>query len=116
MELHEYPGSIAKTQTELHHLETEITELVEDTKLIELEIDKQISFNTEYKNETQRKTARKDLLDKHSDYWEFIECLKRLKSKREELSIELVRLQGEFSVKKLLKREFVAKLEMVGAN
>lgn len=116
MELHEYPDKIAKIQTDLHHLDIEISALVDDVKLIELEIDKQISFNADFKNEAQRKTARKELLDEHSEYWEVCESLKKLKFSREELSIELIKFQGEFSVKKLLKREFVAKLEMVGAN
>jgi hypothetical protein len=112
MELFEYPKKIAEVQTEIHKFDVEINSLQKNIKLVELEVDTEVSFDATLTNESKRKFRRNFLLDAHPHYWEYAETLEKLKNRREIVIISLCKLQSEFSVAKLEYREKIAKLEM----
>lgn len=116
MNLREYPTKIAQVMMEVHALDMQVNTLQENLKLIELEVDTKIAFDLVLKNDAQRKTRRKALLDDHPNYWECAEELRKIKNTRECASINLCKLQNEFSVMKLEYRERISKLELQLAN
>jgi hypothetical protein len=116
MNLNEYPQAIALTETELYTVTVSIDRTRKSITRIELEIDTQIAFNCELKNDAQRKAKRAAMLDQHTQHWEYTEFLEEMKSKEQAVLIELHRLRGEFSVLKLAKREEIARLELQANN
>lgn len=112
MNLNEYPQAIAKLQTQLCNLDFAVEQAQATLKQIEAEIDSNIAFDKELRNDSQRKAARITMLDNHSNYWEQQEILSQVKAKREQVYIELGLRRNEFSVLKLERREAIARLEL----
>lgn len=116
MNLNEYPSAIAKLQAQLFSLELAIEETQATLKQIEAEIDLNIAFDKELRNDSQRKAARQQQLEEHLHYWEQQEILGQTRAKRETVLIELGLRKNEFSVLKLEKREAIARLELQAAS
>jgi len=112
MNLKEYPGAIAKLQIEVLDFDLLIEQTHSIVKEIEAEVDTEIAFDTNLRNDAQRKAKRQQLLDEHSNYWEKQETLTQYRRKRELIFIELCQYQNEFSVLKLERREAIARLEL----
>ena len=116
MHLSQYPQAIANLQSQLFDLELQLEQTQAMLKQIESEIDLNIAFNKELRNDSQRKAAKQQQLDEHLHYWEQQEILSQTKAKREQVHIELGLRRNEFSVIKLERREAIAKLELQAAS
>ncbi|NJN13187.1 MAG: hypothetical protein HC815_36815 [Richelia sp. RM1_1_1] len=116
MNLNEYPQLIAKLQTQLFNLDFAVEQAQTTLKQIEAEIDSNIAFDKELRNDSQRKAARITMLDDHPNYWEQQEILSQIRAKREQVYIELGLRRNEFSVLKLERREAIARLELQAAS
>ena len=112
MNLNEYPKAIAKLQAQLFNLDLTVEQIQTTLKQIESEIDLNIAFNKELRNDSQRKAARQQQLDEHPNYWEQQEILGETRAKREQVHIELGLRRNEFSVLKLERREAIALIEL----
>jgi len=115
MNLNEYPKAIAKLQTQLFDLDLRVEQTQTMLKQIESEIDLNIAFDKELRNDAQRKAAKQQQLDEHLHYWEQQEILNQTRAKREQVYIELGLRRNEFSVLKLERREAIAKLELASS-
>jgi hypothetical protein len=110
-QLSRYPSAIAELQVKIHGYSLEISNLQDNIRLIEVEVDCEVAFDTNLTNESKRKIRRAEILDKHPQFWEYRVKLEGLKNQKEYTAIELGKLQGEFSVAKLEKREEIARFE-----
>lgn len=116
MQLHEYPQAIALCEADLYTITVSIERTRKSISQIEVEIDTQIAFDCELKNDAQRKAKKAAMLDQHTEHWEYKEFLENARSKEQTIITKLHLLRGEFSVLKLTKREEIARLELQAAN
>jgi hypothetical protein len=112
MQLHEYPQAIADVQRDLLHSQQHITMLKETVMFCLNTIDRAIAFDTDLKNDAQRKAKRSELKETDSDYIEASLALKKAQDVYAELEIELQLLLNTFSVLKLERREAIASMEL----
>jgi hypothetical protein len=115
LELNEYPRAIAALQQDLHHSSQQIRRERENLAFCNNAIDRAIAFNSDLKNDTQRKAKRAELCEKDGDYIKASNELKRLEDLRGELEIDLQLLQATFSLLKLERRESIAQMEREAA-
>jgi hypothetical protein len=115
MKLSEYPEVIARLQYQILDLDQLIISLAESVKIFEAEIDKQIAFDSNLKNDAQRKARRIELQQTDGDYYTASRQLLETKSKRDLLQIQLELVKNQFSVLKLEKREAIARAEAMAA-
>lgn len=111
MKLAEYPQAIASLQFQILDFDQHIITLTESVKVFEAEIDKEIAFDSNLKNDAQRKARRIELQQTDGDYYSASRQLLEAKSKRDLLQIQLELLRNQFSLLKLEKREAIARLE-----
>jgi hypothetical protein len=80
------------------------------------EIDTTIAFDTELRNDAQRKARRLDLMST-AEYRKAVANLQMAQDERAEIDIDLNLLRNQFSVLKLEKREAIAirELQLVDA-
>jgi hypothetical protein len=112
MDFRAYPEAIAALSRDVLSIELQVEQMAAFVKSVEAEADLQVSFDSDLKNDNQRKAKKKQILDEHSQYWEYSECLKSYKFDREVKLIELELRKNEFSILKLEKREFIARCEI----
>ncbi len=112
MKLKDYPNAIATSEFQLLEMESNVSHLLRNIKLIEAETDNEVAFDSSLTNEIKRKTRRSQLLDIHPQYWEYQAQLEAAKKAKDAGFIRLCELRNEFSVIKLEARERIAKLEL----
>jgi hypothetical protein len=106
-----YPELIARCQHKIN-VNLEKSEGVKfSINEIVFSIERLIAFDESLKNEQQRKSRKSELLAENSDYGVMMSVLMRYELIRREMQIDLEKLQNEFVVLKLLKRESIAKIE-----
>lgn len=113
--LTEYPHAIAQAQTYIANLDLTIAETKAEITVVELAIDKQVAFDTELKNEGQRKSKRKELIaqdDGHDLLTGKLETDKRAKARAE---IRLTLLINQFTVAKIEARGETARQLAIAA-
>jgi hypothetical protein len=115
MKLSEYPAAIAQLQRQILDLDQNIIGLAESVKIFEAEIDKTIAFDSNLRNDAQRKARRIELQQTDGDYYQASRLLKETKEKRELLAIELELLRNSFAIAKLERREAIAQLELAAS-
>lgn len=116
MNLADYPIAISNIQKKLLKLEKNIRKLEEFLASAYSAIDREIAFNSELKNEAQRKAKRQELIAGSTEIVTSGIDLQNLKDKQASLEIDLQLLRNQFSILKLEKREAIALLEVQAAS
>jgi hypothetical protein len=111
MRLLDYPANIAQKQRELLQAEQHIRRLQDVVNRLTAEIDTTIAFDTELRNDAQRKAKRLELM-KAGEYRKAATNLQIAQDRRAELEIDLGLLRNQFSVLKLELRESIAAREL----
>jgi hypothetical protein len=116
MRLIDYPNAIAQQQRSLLREEQHVRRLQEVVNRLTAEVDAQIAFDTELRNDAQRKARRIELM-RSPDYQRAITNLLTAQDRHAEIEIDLNLLRNQFSVLKLEMREAIAtrELQMVDA-
>jgi hypothetical protein len=112
MYLKQYPNAIALKQTELLELRQAIAQIQENIALHENQIDYSIAFDTDLKNEAQRKVKRSELMREDVPLLDLRGQLAKLIYQRERLEIDLNCLINKFAIAKLERRAAIAQMEM----
>ncbi|MEQ8959022.1 MAG: hypothetical protein RLP02_14050, partial [Coleofasciculus sp. C2-GNP5-27] len=68
MNLSQYPAAIAQAAQTVNDLDSQIQAVQLNIHRLEASIDKQIAFDSELKNESQRKARRFELLEVNLEY------------------------------------------------
>ncbi len=111
MRLLDYPANIAQKQRELLQAEQHIRRLQDVLNRLTAEIDTTIAFDTELRNDAQRKAKRLELM-KAGEYRKAATNLQIAQDHRAEIEIDLGLLRNQFSVLKLELRESIAAREL----
>lgn len=115
MNLSNFPHAIATAQTKLLKLSRELTIVRNALALKEIEIDKAIAFSSEFKNDSQRKTAKTQMLQESEEYQRLTKLFDDLNERYQLADIDLQLIKNNFTVSKLEAREKIAKLESLTA-
>ncbi|MGA7932194.1 MAG: hypothetical protein WCA35_01305 [Kovacikia sp.] len=105
----EYPSAIAHCQNRLLCQEQYIRRLQSIVDALTLEIDRQVAFDEQCRNEAQRKVKRAELMA-DPNYVTAVEQLEFAQDKRTDLLTELTLLKNQFSALKLQMRWDMATL------
>jgi hypothetical protein len=111
MKLFDYPGAIAQQQRQLLQSDQHIRRLQDVLNHLTAEIDTAIAFDTDLKNDAQRKARRLEMMAS-SDYRKSLANLLMAQDKRTEIEIDLNLLRNQFSVLKLEMREAISRREL----
>lgn len=111
MKLNDYPIAIAEKQRQLLQTEQHIRRLQDIINRLAAEIDTAIAFDSELKNDAQRKAKRLELMSA-PDYRRAAANLQITQDEWAEIEIDLNLLRNQFSVLKLQLREAIAAREL----
>lgn len=111
MNLSTFPHAIATAQQKLLNLGRDITIVRNQLLLEENSIDQAIAFSSDFKNDSQRKTARQQMLQESNLYQSLSQQLINLQEKYNRADINLQLIRNNFTVAKLLMREKIASME-----
>ncbi|WP_416669057.1 hypothetical protein [Egbenema bharatensis] len=111
MKLLDYPAAIAEKQHQLLRADQHIRRLKDVVDRLTAEIDTDIAFDTELRNDAQRKAKRIEMMN-GATYRKALANLQIAYDERAELEIDLNLLRNQFSVLKLEKRETIATREL----
>lgn len=110
------PVDIANLQYEILSVEDQIDPVKGELTELESEFDATVAFDTELKNEPQRKARKNELQAKDCWYQELTITLKELTRHKQQLTIELELKRNQFAVAKLEARTAIAKAEEMGMS
>lgn len=110
MKLIDYPAAIAEKQRQFLQTEQRIRRLQDTLNRLTAEIDTEIAFDKELKNDAQRKAKRLELM-RSSEYRRAIANLQITQDERAEIEIDLDLLRNQFSVLRLQLREAIVSRE-----
>jgi len=111
MSLSTFPHEIATAQQKLLNLCRDMTIVRNALLLEENSIDRAIAFSTDLKNDSQRKTAKAQMLQESALYQSLTQNLADLTDKYTLADINLQLVKNNFTVAKLETRERIAKME-----
>lgn len=111
MKLIDYPAEIAEKQRQLLRIEQHIRRLQEIVNGLTAEIDTAIAFDSDLKNDAQRKAKRLELMSA-AEYRKAVANLLMAQDERAEIEIDTNLLRNQFSVLKLQLREAIAGREL----
>lgn len=111
MKLIDYPAEIAEKQRQLLRIEQHIRRLQEIVNRLTAEIDTEIAFDSDLKNDAQRKAKRLELMST-AEYRKAVANLLMAQDERAEIEIDVNLLRNQFSVLKLQLRETIAAREL----
>jgi len=115
MNLSNFPHAIATAQQKLLNLGGDITVVRNALLLEENSIDQAIAFSSDFKNDSQRKTAKTQMLQESALYQSITKNLADLTDKYNRADINLQLVKNNFTVAKLEMRERIAKMETLVA-
>jgi len=115
MKLSNFPHAIATAQQKLLNLGKDLTIVRNQLLLEENSIDQAIAFSSDFKNDSQRKTAKAQMLQESALYQSLTQNLADLTDKYNRVDINLQLVKNNFTVAKLEMRERIAKMETVVA-
>jgi hypothetical protein len=122
MKLNQYPVAIAQAAQTVNELESQIAAVQLVINRIEGSADKVAAFETDLKNDNQRKARRFEVLQVNLEYQQSLNTLIRLTAERGNAVAQLEYLRNQFSVAKLETRLAIARqltgseaLELIGA-
>jgi len=107
MDLQDFPDAIADSQRHLLLLRQTADEMQAEVDRLNQQIDYEIAFDTDLKNDAQRKARRIELMNSTS-YLEALANLKTAKHQSALASIETDRLLNRFAIAKIQAREAIA--------
>jgi hypothetical protein len=115
MKLSNFPHAIATAQQKLLNLGKDLTIVRNQLLLEENSIDQAIAFSSDFKNDSQRKTAKAQMLQESALYQSLTQNLADLTDKYSRVDINLQLVKNNFTVAKLEMRERIAKMETLVA-
>jgi hypothetical protein len=115
MKLSNCPHAIATAQQKLLNLGKDIASARNALLLEENSIDQAIAFSSDFKNDSQRKTAKAQMLQESALYQSLTQNLADLTDKYNRVDINLQLVKNNFTVAKLEMRERIAKMETLVA-
>lgn len=111
VKLNHYPDAIASLQRQLLAQDQKIRRLAQAVEQLTIEIDHQIAFDAELRNDTQRKAKRNQAM--HSDgYLALSQELHAAQDEKQQILIELELTRNKFTVIKLQMRDAIAIKEL----
>lgn len=113
LKLEKYPIQIAELSKELVKVQNQQRRLSETLALIDNQIDRAIAFDTDLKNDSQRKAKAKELREESSQRAELLTQLQELSDRIRLLEIDIEYYRNEYRLQTLLLRQEVARLESV---
>ena len=111
MKLIDYPVAIAERQRQFLRSEQHIRRLQDILNRLTAEIDTEIAFDSELRNDAQRKAKRLEMMAS-PDYRRAVTNLLTAQDERAEIEIDLNLLRNQFSVLKLQLRDAIASREL----
>jgi hypothetical protein len=115
MQLSNFPHAIATAQQKLLNLGRDLTIVRNALLLEENSIDQAIAFSSDFKNDSQRKTAKTQMLQESALYQYLTQNLNDLTDKYTRADVNLQLVKNNFTVAKLEARERIAKMETLAA-
>ena len=115
MKLSNFPHAIATAQQKLLNLGKDLTIVRNQLLLEENSIDQAIAFSSDFKNDSQRKTAKAQMIQESALYQSLTQNLADLTDKYNRVDINLQLVKNNFTVAKLEMRERIAKMETLVA-
>jgi hypothetical protein len=115
MKLSNFPHAIATAQQKLLNLGKDIASARNALLLEENSIDQAIAFSSDFKNDSQRKTAKAQMLQESALYQSLTQNLADITDKYNRVDINLQLVKNNFTVAKLEMRERIAKMETLVA-
>lgn len=112
MKLSEYPGVIAGFERELLGVYRNHRRVQETVNHLVNEAERAIAFDSELKNDAQRKAKRLELLTLDERYLSAQSMLVKLCDRKAELEIDLAFYRARFSVLKLEIRDRISQAEV----
>lgn len=113
IKLEKYPIQIAELSKELVRVQNQQRRLSETLALIDNQIDRAIAFDTDLRNDSQRKAKSKELREESSQRAELSAQLQELGDRIRLLEIDIEYYRNEYRLRVLLLRQEVARLESV---
>ena len=113
IKLEKYPIQIAELSKELVRVQNQQRRLSESLALIDNQIDRAIAFDTDLRNDSQRKAKSKELREESSQRAELSAQLQELGDRIRLLEIDIEYYRNEYRLRVLLLRQEVARLESV---
>ncbi len=121
MKLNQYPAAISQAAQSVNELESQIAAVQLLINRIEGNADNVAAFESDLKNDNQRRARRFEMLQVNLEYQQAINTLMRLTADRANAGARLEYLRNQFSVAKLETRLAIARqltgsesLELVG--
>lgn len=111
MRLIDYPVAIAEKQRQLLRIDQHIRRLKDVLDRLTAEIDTAIAFDSDLRNDAQRKAKRLELMNA-AEYRKALTNLLMAQDEHAEIDIDLNLLRNQFSALKLEKREAIAIREL----
>jgi hypothetical protein len=111
MNLSTFPHAIATAQTKLVKITNDLNNVRRSLSAQELEIDKAIAFSTDFKNDSQRKAAKVQMLQESARYQELTTLFDSINEKYQLADIDLQLVKNNFAIGKLEARERIADKE-----
>ncbi|MBW4665040.1 MAG: hypothetical protein KME01_12705 [Chroococcus sp. CMT-3BRIN-NPC107] len=108
MELNHYPGAIAQAAQRVNELDSEIMAVQQLLYRVEGYADTRSAFDTDLKNDLQRKARRFEVLLVDKEYQTATNTLMRLSAEKANALAHLEYLRNQFSVAKLETRRVIA--------
>lgn len=108
-QLNHYPAAIAQAAQRVNELDSQIMAVQQLINREEGNADRVSAFDTDLKNDTQRKARRFEILLTHHDYQTAVNTLMRLTADRANAIAHLEYLRNQFSAAKLEARLEIAK-------
>ena len=108
MELNHYPGAIAQAAQRVNELDSEMMAVQQLLYRVECHADTRSAFDIDFKNDTQRKAQRFEVLLTDKEYQTATNTLMRLTAEKANALAHLEYLRNQFSVAKLETRRAIA--------
>lgn len=108
MELNHYPGAIAQAAQRVNELDSEIMAVQQLLDRVEGHADTRSAFDTDLKNDLQRKARRFEVLLVDKEYQTATNTIMRLSAEKANALAHLEYLRNQFSVAKLETRRAIA--------
>lgn len=109
MNLSQYPAAIAQAAQTVNELDAQISAVQLSINRQEANADKKVAFESDLRNDSQRKARRFELLEVNLEYQHALNSLMRLTTQKANAIAQLEYLRNQFSVAKLETRLAIAR-------
>ncbi|MBE9127902.1 MULTISPECIES: hypothetical protein [unclassified Coleofasciculus] len=109
MNLSQYPAAIAQATQAVNELDAQMRAVQLTIERLEASVDKQVAFESDLKNDAQRKARRFELLEVNLEYQHAFNTLMRLTVQKANALAHLDYMRNQFSVAKLEARLAIAR-------